>query len=381
MAFYDNFVTETHQMLHQTATRFAVEQIRPFAAQWEEEGGFPRQLYKKAAETGLLGVGFDEEVGGCGGDAMAMVMVIEGLMQGGSTGVAAGLGSLGIALPPIVAGGDEAQIDRYVRPALAGEAICALAITEPDTGSDVAAVKTRAVGDGDHYIVDGAKTFITSGVRADFLTTLVRTGDDPHGGLSFVVIDTSSDGVHRSKPLKKHGWWASDTAEIAFEQVRVPAENLVGAEGAGFVTLMQNFQNERLALAVYGVATAQLALDEALEYSQQRNAFGRPIARFQVNRHKLVDMKSRITATRTFVYQVAHRMAAGDYLVEEVSMAKNLAAQLAVDVCYEAVQLHGGMGYMRESLVERLSRDARLLPIGGGTQEIMKEIIAKQMGL
>ena len=381
MAFYDNFVTETHQMLRQTATRFAVEQIRPHAARWEEEGIFPRELYQKAAETGLLGVGFDEEVGGCGGDAMAMVMVIEGLMQGGSTGVAAGLGSLGIALPPIVAGGDEAQIDRYVRPALAGEAICALAITEPDTGSDVAAVKTRAVGDGDHYIVDGAKTFITSGVRADFLTTLVRTGDDPHGGLSFVVIDTSSDGVHRSKPLKKHGWWASDTAEIAFEKVRVPAENLVGAEGAGFVTLMQNFQNERLALAVYGVATAQLALDEALEYSQQRNAFGRPIARFQVNRHKLVDMKSRITATRTFVYQVAHRMAAGDYLVEEVSMAKNLAAQLAVDVCYEAVQLHGGMGYMRESLVERLSRDARLLPIGGGTQEIMKEIIAKQMGL
>lgn len=381
MGFYDNFLTETHRMFRDTATRFAKEEIRPHVDAWEEAGEFPRELYQSAAKAGILGVGFDEEIGGSGGNAMAGVMVIEGLMQGGSAGVCAGLGSLGIALPPIVQSGDQNLIDQFARPALRGEKIGALAITEPNTGSDVAAVSTRATLEGDHFVVNGAKLFITSGVRADFLTTLVRTGDDPHGGLSFLVIESDRDGVTTSAPLKKHGWWASDTAEIGFEDVRVPAKNLVGAEGSGFFTLMGNFQNERLALATYGVATAELALQEALRYSQERMAFGRPIKGFQVTRHKLVDMKTRITAVKTLVYQIAHRMDAGEFLVEEVSMAKNLAAELAVDVCYDAVQLHGGMGYMRESLVERLSRDARLLPIGGGTQEVMKEIIAKQMNL
>ncbi|MFW5968321.1 MAG: acyl-CoA dehydrogenase family protein [Persicimonas sp.] len=381
MGFFDDFVSETDAMFRQTARRFAEREIRPHVDRWEEAGEFPRQLYEKAAEAGLLGVGFPEEYGGSGGGPMAIVMVIEGLMRGGSTGVAAGLGSLGIALPPLVQSGDEHLIDEFVRPALAGDKICALAITEPGTGSDVAAVSTRARRDGDDYVVDGAKMFITSGVRADFLTVLVRTDDDPHGGLSFLVIETDREGVSQSSPLKKHGWCASDTAEIGFDGVRVPADNLVGDEGEGFVTLMRNFQNERLALAAYGVATAQIAFEEARSYAEEREAFGRPIAKFQVNRHKLVDMKTRITSARTFLYQVATRMEAGDYPVEQVSMAKNIAAELAVDVCYEAVQLHGGAGYMRDTLVERLHRDARLLPIGGGTQEIMKEIIARQMGL
>ncbi len=381
MSFFDNFLTDTHRMFRQTAKRFALDEIRPHVFDWEEAGEFPRQLYNKAAEAGLLGVGFPEELGGSGGGPMAAVMVIEGLMHGGSTGVAAGLGSLGIGLPPLVQSQDERLIDEFVRPALAGEVICGLAITEPGTGSDVSAVRTRAQKDGDEYVVNGAKMFITSGVRADFLTTLVRTGDDRHGGLSFIVVETDRDGVTRSKPLKKHGWWASDTAEIGFEDVRVPAQNLVGAQGGGFMTLMQNFQNERLALAAYGVATAELAYQEAVDYAKEREVFGRPVSGFQVSRHKLVDMHTRITAAKTFVYQVASRMEAGEYLVQEVSMAKNISAELAVEVCYDAVQLHGGMGYMRESLVERLSRDARLLPIGGGTQEIMKEIISKQMGL
>lgn len=379
--FYENFLGETHKMTRETATRFAVSEIRPHAQEWEEDGKFPRQLYKKAAEAGLLGVGFDEEIGGSGGGAMSSVMVIEGLMQGTSMGIAAGLGSLGIALPPIVDSGDEDLVDEFARPALAGELICGLAITEPGTGSDVAAVSTRAERDGDHYVVNGAKMFITSGVRADFLTTLVRTGDDPHGGLSFLVIETDRPGVTRSAPLTKHGWWGSDTAEIGFDDVAVPAKNLVGAEGTGFLALMQNFQSERLALAAYGVATAELALNESLRYAEQRQAFGRPIKDFQVNRHKLVDMKTKVTSAKTLVYQVAHRTDAGQYLIEEVSMAKNHASRVAVDVCYDAVQLHGGMGYMRESVVERLSRDARLLPIGGGTEEIMKEIIARQMGI
>ena len=381
MPFFDNFVTETHRMIRETAKRFALDEIAPHALEWEEAGEFPRELYARAARAGLLGVGFDESVGGCGGGPMDQVMVIEGLMYGGSTGVAAGLGSLGIGLPPIVQSGEERLIDKFARPALKGESICGLAITEPDTGSDVAAVSTRARRDGDAYVVNGAKLFITSGVRADFLTTLVRTGDDPHGGLSFLVIETDRPGVSRSAPLKKHGWLASDTAEIGFDQVRVPAANLVGGEGGGFVTLMRNFQTERLALAAYGVATAARALEATLSYCEERQAFGRPIKKFQVTRHKLVDMKTKITTARTLVYQVASRMEAGEVVVEEVSMAKNVAAQVAVEVCYEAVQLHGGMGYMRESLVERLSRDARLLPIGGGTQEIMKEIIARQMGL
>ncbi len=378
-SFFDNFIGEQQAMIRETASQFGRQEIRPHVEAWEEAGSFPRKLYRQAAEVGLLGVGFSEEVGGSGGGALDQVMAIEGLMEGGSMGVAAGLGSLGIAVPPIIAQGGEALIDEVVRPAFAGEKICALAITEPNTGSDVAGVATRAERDGDVYVIDGAKTYITSGVRADYLTVLARTGDDPHGGLSFFVIDADAPGVGVSKPLKKHGWWASDTAELHFEEVEVPVARRVGPEGWGFIGLMQNFQRERLALAAYGVATARLALEEALEYSADRQAFGRPIAKFQVNRHKLVDMKTRIMSVQTFVYQVAMRMDRQEYRVQEVSMAKNLAAQLAVDVCYEAVQLHGGMGYMRESLVERLSRDARLLPIGGGTQEIMKEIIAREM--
>jgi len=379
--FFDNFLTETDRMIRDSATKFATKEIRPFADAWEEAGEFPRELYDKAAKSGLLGIGFPEDVGGVGGGAMAQVMAIEGMMRGGSTGVSVGLGSLGIALPPIVQSQNADLIDRFVRPALAGKKIAALAITEPGTGSDVSAVTTRAVKDGDHYIVNGAKLYITSGVRADFLTTLVRTSDDPHGGLSFIVLEKSMPGVEVSRALRKTGWWASDTAELAFQDVRVPATNLVGDEGSGFFTLMQNFQNERLALAAYGVATATMAFEECRTWIDERKVFGRPLSKFQVTRHKMADMATRLAATKTFMYQVASRVDQGEYLVGEVSMAKNLAAELAVDVTYEAVQLFGGMGYMRETLVERLSRDARLLPIGGGTQEIMKEIIAKNLGL
>lgn len=379
--FFDNLLTESDRLIRDTAKRFALKEIQPFANDWEEAGEFPRELYAKAASAGLLGVGFDEAVGGCGGGAVAQVMVIEGMMRGGSTGVSVGLGSLGIALPPIVQSEDAHLIDRYVRPALRGEKVAALGITEPGTGSDVAAVRTRAERRGDHWIVNGSKLYITSGVRADFITTLVRTSDDPHGGLTFIVIDKALPGVEVSRALKKTGWWASDTAELSFTDVEVPHACVVGTEGGAFFTLMRNFQNERLALAAYGVATAEIALEESMAWVQQREAFGRPIGKFQVNRHKLADMATRITACKSFVYQVAARVDAGEYLVAEVSMAKNLSAELAVEVTYEAVQLFGGMGYMRETLVERLSRDARLLPIGGGTQEIMKEIIAKQLGL
>lgn len=377
--FFDNLLNETDLMIRETASRFALKEIRPHAEAWEEAGEFPITLYKKAAAAGILGVGFPEELGGSGGGAMAVVMAVEGLMQGGSTGVSAGLGSLGIALPPIIQSENEDLIDRFARPALAGEMISALAITEPGTGSDVAGVATRAVKDGNDYVVNGSKLYITSGVRADFVTTLVRTDEDPHGGLTFLVIEKGTPGFEVSRALKKTGWWASDTAELSFQDVRVPVTNRIGEEGSGFFTLMRNFQTERLALAAYGIATARLALEEAKAWAKERKAFGRPISKFQVNRHKLADMETRVLATQSFVYQLAYRMDQGEYLVTEVSMAKNLAAELAVSVTYDAVQLFGGMGYMRETLVERLSRDARLLPIGGGTQEVMKEIIARNL--
>ena len=380
MSFFDNLLDDTHLALRDAVRRFAEREIAPHAIAWEEAESFPRELYAKAAEAGVLGVGFPEAVGGGGGGALHMVMTAEALLRGGTTGVAAGLGSLGIALPAIVQAGDPAQIDRFVRPTLRGETIAALAITEPSTGSDVASIRTRAVLDGDHYIVNGAKMFITSGVRADFITTLVRTGESGHGGLTFLVLERGMPGLTVSRALRKTGWRASDTAELAFADVRVPVSNRVGPEGGGFVTLMRNFQTERLALAAYGCGTAQIALDEAERWVKERTAFGRPLAGFQVTRHKLADMATRVLAATALTYQVAARLDRGDYIPKEVSMAKNLAAETAVSVTYDAVQLFGGAGYMRETVVERLSRDARLLPIGGGTQEIMREIIAKSMG-
>lgn len=374
-------LTAEQLMLRDTFRRFAEREIAPFATEWEEAGQFPRELYGKAAALGLLGVGFPEEVGGSGGGAMEILMSIEGLMRGHSTGVSVGLGSHQIALPAVVQAEDPDLIDRFVRPVLRGEKIAALAVTEPGTGSDVAGVQTQARLDGDHYVVDGAKMFITSGVRADFLTTLVRTSPDPHGGLTFLMIEREFEGVSVSRALKKTGWWASDTAELAFDAVRVPVANRIGPEGGGFFMLMRNFQMERLALAAYGYVTAELALEASLSYVRERTAFGRPIVGFQVTRHRLADMATRTAAAKCFVFDVARRIDAGEYVVKEVSMAKNLTAELAVDITYDAVQLHGGAGYMRETLVERLSRDARLLPIGGGTTEIMKEIIAREMGL
>ena len=381
MAFYDNFLDDSHRLIRDTCRRFAEKEIAPHAHDWEEAGTFPAELFGRAGKAGLLGIGFDEAFGGAGGDALHMVMLIEGMMRGGSTGVAISLWSCGIALPPIIQSGNISLIDRFVRPTLRGDLISALGVTEPGTGSDVAGVSTRARREGDNYILNGGKVFITSGVRANFLTALARTGPDPHGGLSFIVVEMDRPGVSVSRPLKKTGWWASDTAEIAFDDVKVPAGNLVGAEGSAFVTLMRNFQTERLALAAYGAATAEIALEEAKRYVKERHAFGRPIAGFQVTRHKLVDMETRVMAAKTCVYQVAAQMNAGKPCIAEVSMAKNLAAETAVSVTYDAVQLHGGMGYMRETLVERLSRDARVLPIGGGTQEIMKEIAAKALGI
>jgi acyl-CoA dehydrogenase len=373
------FWDDTHAALKQSVDRWVADTITPHAAEWEASKQFPAQLYRDAGEAGLLGIGYPEEIGGSSGDIFHGLIVCEAMIRGGSTGTAAGLSSHSIALPPIVALGTEAQKQRFVPPVLAGEKIAALAVTEPGAGSDVAGTRTAAVRDGDHYIVNGSKTFITSGCRADLATTLVRTSDDRHGGLSLLVIERDTPGFSVGQPLEKMGWWASDTAELFFEDCRVPVENRLGDEGAGFIGVMINFVSERLYLAASCVAIAQLALDESLSYVQQREAFGRTLAGFQVTRHKLAEMATRTTSARAFVSTVAERHRKGEDVVTDVAMAKNMAVEACSFVTDAAVQLHGGMGYMRESLVERLYRDARLYPIGGGTTEIMRELISKRI--
>ena len=258
-----------------------------------------------------------------------------------------------------------------------GEKIAALGITEPNAGSDVANIRTRAVRDGDDYIVNGAKTFITSGCRANFITTAVRTGGPGYKGVSLLVIDSATPGFSVAKKIRKMGWNASDTAELSFVDCRVPAANILGGEGQGFAGIMINFQNERLALAVMAHAVAELALEESIKYAKTREAFGRTLSGFQVTRHKLVDMATKIEASKQFNYRVAAKMEAGQDAIRDVSMAKNFACEVCDKVVYDAVQIHGGYGYAREYLVERLYRDSRILSIGGGTTEIMKEIISK----
>jgi acyl-CoA dehydrogenase len=372
---------ESHELYRQTCLRFAREKIEPFVVDWEEAGSFPRELYRAAAEAGILGVSFPEALGGGGGDLFHSMITVEALLTGGSSGVLASLGSLGIALPPVILLGDDEQRRRFIPPVLAGEKIAALAITEPGTGSDVASIRTRAERRGDGYVLNGSKLFITSGVRADYVTVLARTGQDKHGGLTFFVVEKDMPGFSVSRALKKTGWWASDTAELAFDSVELPLSNRLGEEGSGFIALMKNFQTERLALATYGHATAEIVLGDAMAYAKERQAFGRPLVGFQVTRHKLARMATLVTAAKNLNYAIARRVMAGEYVVGEVSMAKNFSSEVAQEVCYEAVQILGGMGYMRETRAERLSRDARLLPIGGGTTEIMNEIIAKSLGL
>jgi acyl-CoA dehydrogenase len=375
------FETEEHASLRVSVRRWASTHIAPHAADWEEDEDFPASLYARAGADGMLGVGYSEEVGGGGGDVtMALVAAEELVMAGRSVGTIASLGSHAIALPPILHHGTPAQRERFVRPVLDGRAIAALAITEPGGGSDVAGLRTTAVRDGQHYVVDGTKTFITSGTRADFVTTAVRTGGAGHGGVSLLVIEKGTPGFSVSKKLRKTGWWASDTAELHFEGCRVPAENLIGLENAGFVAIMTNFTQERLMIAGQCVAIAELAYRESVQYAKDRRAFGRSLAGFQIVRHKLADMASRIAAARALTGELAVRHARGEPTPALAAMAKNTATDMCSFVCDQAVQIFGGMGYMRETLVERLYRDARLYPIGGGTREVMNEIISKAEG-
>lgn len=381
----DRWTTPERQALRALAKQVVAKEIAPHVADWEREGMLPRSLHKTFADAGLMGVSFPEALGGAGGDAVdAAILAEEVMLGGGSGGVIASLFTHGIALPHIAKNGSPDLVDRYVRPTLAGELIGALAVTEPGGGSDVARLRTTAVRDGDSYVVNGAKTYITSGIRADFVTTAVRTGGEGHGGISLLVIDKGLPGFTVSGPLDKMGWRSSDTAELSFADVRVPASNLVGAEGSGFLQIMENFQSERLGLAVHAYATAQRCVDLVVQWVKDRETFGRPLVSRQVVRHKIAEMARQTDVARTYTRAAYEKWLTGDAIdaaVLEVSMAKNTACAACDHVVDQAVQLFGGLGYMRESEVERHYRDSRILRIGGGTDEIMNEVIAKRLGL
>ncbi|HZE48681.1 MAG TPA: acyl-CoA dehydrogenase family protein [Jatrophihabitantaceae bacterium] len=378
----NRFETPERRALRDAVRRFVVSEVLPHQDEWEQVGELPRSLHLRAGALGLLGVSFPEAVGGGGGDGIDSLVVCEELhYAGASGGVFASLFTSGIALPHLAAAGDAAQIERWVRPTLRGELIGSLAITEPDGGSDVAGIRTTAKRDGESYIVNGAKTYITSGCRADFVTTAVRTGDAGAHGISLLVIERGTPGFTVSRKLSKMGWLASDTAELSFVDVRVPAANLVGAENAGFAQIAQNFLSERLALAVQAYAGAQRALDVTVEWCRARETFGRPLISRQTVQHTLTEMARRIDVARTYVRSVASRWLDGDDdLVAEVCFAKNTAVEAGAWVVDQAVQLHGGMGYMRESEVERQYRDMRILSIGGGTSEILTGLAARRLG-
>ena len=382
MPAFQEYFDPNHQMVRDSVRRFVEREVLPDIDAWEEAESFPRELYLKAGAAGILGIGYPEALGGSHeGDLFAKVAASEELMRCGSGGLVAGLGSLDIGLPPIVKWARPEVRDRVVPQVLSGHKISALAVTEPGGGSDVANLQTRAVRDGDFYRVSGSKTFITSGVRADFYTVAVRTGAPGFGGISLLLIEKGTPGFTVGRQLKKMGWWASDTAELFFDDCRVPVGNLIGAENMGFACIMGNFQSERLALALMANMTAQLALEESLKWAREREAFGKPIGKFQVIKHRLAEMATALEVSREFTYRQAAKMAAGQSVIKEISMAKNFATDTSDRITTEAVQILGGLGYMRESLVERLYRDNRILSIGGGTREVMNEIIAKQMGL
>jgi acyl-CoA dehydrogenase len=374
---YQEYFSKEHNQLRRAMGDFVKKEIVPFVDEWEEAGEFPRVLYKKMADLGFNSIGYPEEYGGVPGDLFLQIVSAEELCRGGSMGLVASLGTHGISLPPIINHGTPEQKEKFLRPVIAGDKVSALAVTEPSGGSDVANLKTTATLEGDHYVVNGSKTFITSAIDADQFTCAVRTGGEGAHGISFLVIEKKTPGFSISKKLKKSGWWASNTAELYFDNCRVPKENLLGEENKGFYYIMENFQSERLQICIMANMTSELCLEESIKYAKQREAFGKSLTGFQVTRHKLADMATQLEASKAFTYRVAAKMNAGINQVKEVSMAKNFACSVSDNVTFDATQIFGGYGFMRGYLVERLYRDNRILSIGGGTSEIMREIISK----
>ena len=386
-------------------TRFATREIAPHVPEWDAAGEFPRTLYQRAAQLGLLGLGYPEDLGGTpASHRMRNVATLALARHGASGGVGAGLFSHSIGLPPVLRHGSPGLQHEIIPPVLRGEKISALAITEPGGGSDVAALRTTARLDGDEWVIQGDKIFITSGMRADFFTVAVRTGDNPaasdladvspgrargNQGISLIVVPGDARGLTRTR-LDKMGWHCSDTAQLHFDSVRVPARYLVGAVGQGFKIIMGNFNAERLGLSVAALGYAMACYDEAVEWARRRRTFGQPLVERQVIRHKLVDMQMRIASTQAWVDVVTDRADAGDELaggdttanwVAQICMLKNHATQTLQFCADQAVQILGGMGYMRGTRSERIYREVKVLMIGGGSEEIMKELAARQLGL
>src|SRR5881227_230335 len=375
--------TDEHEELRQSIRRFVAAELRPYSQQWEDERWFPNEVFHKLAAVGFLGLKYPEEYGGEGGDHLHDAVLIEELPRAWSGGVSAGIGGhIGIATPPIWKFGTEEQKQRFLVPAIRGEKIGALGITEPDAGSDVAGIRTRARKVDGGYVVTGSKTFITNGVRADFVVTAVKTTQEGgHHGLSFLLVEKGMDGFSVSKKLEKMGWRASDTGELAFQDVFVPEENLLGEENKGFYLIMANFQWERLLMALGAVGSMQGLLERTIAYALERHAFGRPIGKHQAIRHRIAGMAVRLETSRALTYNGLRLYHSGIDAVREVTMAKLMTQRAAFEQADDALQVFGGAGYMKEYGIERACRDTRLGPIGGGTDEIMKEILGKQLGL
>ncbi|CAL80474.1 putative acyl-CoA dehydrogenase [Bradyrhizobium sp. ORS 278] len=374
------FYTAEHEAFRDVIRRFVDKEIAPFANAWDEAGEFPRTLYTKAAEIGLLGLGFPEEFGGVAADQFMRIVSSQELARAGIGGVSASLMSHSIGAPPIARAARPEVRAKVLPEILSGRKISALAITEPSGGSDVANLRTKAVRDGNHYVVSGEKTFITSGVRADYITVAVRTGGPGPAGVSLLLIPGDTPGLTRTR-LNKMGWWASDTATLHFDNCRVPAENLIGEEGQGFKLIMHNFNSERMGMAASCTAFARVCLDDAIAYAKERQTFGKPLAQHQVIRHKLVDMAQRVAASQAMLEMLAWRLEQGDNPVAEICMMKNQATQTMAYCASEAVQIFGGAGFMRGVRVERIYREVKVNAIGGGTEEIMKDLASRQMGL
>ena len=374
--------TPERQELRKSVRTFAEREILPHIDEWERIGELPRELSRKAAAAGLLGVGFPESAGGEGGDSADVAIICEELHECGVPGgVFASLFTVGIAVPHMIASGDQRLIDKFVKPTLAGELIGSLAITEPGGGSDVGHLRTTAVRDGDHYVVNGSKTYITSAVRGDYVVAAVRTGGPGATGISMLVIEKGTPGFEVSRKLEKMGWRSSDTAELSFTDARVPVENLVGAENTGFLQIAMAFVSERIGLAVQAYSSAQRCLDITVQWCRDRETFGKPLIARQSVQNTLAELARRTDVARVYTHNLVERQLDGDpNLIAPVCFAKNTAVEAGEWVANQAVQLFGGMGYMAESEIERQYRDMRILGIGGGTTEIMTALAAKTLG-
>lgn len=374
------FYSDEHREFRAVLDRFVAKEITPFVNEWDEAEEFPRELYEKWANVGILGAGFPEEYGGIGTDAFLRLIIYQALARSGSGSMCAGIISSYISMPVVLHHGTEAQRQAVLPDVLAGRKVAALAITEPSGGSDVAGIRTTATRQGDHYVVNGSKTFITGGMRADWFTTAVRTGGAGRGGISVLLVPGDTPGLART-PLKKMGWWASDTATLYFDDCLVPAQNLIGEENGGWPLIMGNFNYERLDLVAQSLGFSQVCIDESIAYAKERMTFGKPLISNQAIRHKIVDMSRKVNSCQAWMELLAWRLNQGENPAGEIAQCKVEATTTFEYCAREAVQIFGGAGYLRGATVERLYREVRVQAIGGGSEEVMRDLAAKQLGL